>query len=195
MQQLEAVFFSQQPSRTRRKIFVVYGLGGIGKTQLCVEFARLYNERYTAVFWLNGSSKDTLRSSFVDIAGRLPSDEVSADLVQTLKHAKPDIDLVVQSVHRWLSLPSNRQWLLIIDNVDRDHAARNNDIQAYNVAEYFPGGDHGNIMITSRLSNFQHPRLRLTKVNQKQALGILQGNLEDIQSGMLGQLRLNTQCR
>jgi len=61
MQILERHFFSQQPHLTRRKMFVVHGLGGIGKTQLCIEFVRRYQEKYTAVFWLDGSSEDALQ--------------------------------------------------------------------------------------------------------------------------------------
>lgn len=66
MQQLEQFFHPAQPSSGRRRqVFVVNGLGGIGKTQLAVEFARKHHWRYSAVLWLDGSSID---KSFVDIA-------------------------------------------------------------------------------------------------------------------------------
>jgi len=34
----------------RQKVFVLYGLGGIGKTQLAVEFARRHYRKFSSVF-------------------------------------------------------------------------------------------------------------------------------------------------
>ena len=39
--------------RKERRIFVLHGLGGIGKTQLSLAYARKHQADYTAVFWLN----------------------------------------------------------------------------------------------------------------------------------------------
>ena len=57
MAQLEKFFGSDvDADRKRRKVFVVHGLGGMGKTQLCIEYIRRHKEDFTAVFWLDGSS-------------------------------------------------------------------------------------------------------------------------------------------
>lgn len=197
MRHLSTYFFPPRPSPIRRKVFVVHGLGGMGKTQLCVEFARKYQARYDAVFWLNGSSEDALKRSFVSVAARLPIGEVSADLAQAANDANIDIDIVVNSVLRWLSIPSNHQWILIIDNIDRDYAAREHDSQAYNVAKYYPDADHGSILITSRLSNLQSPQssLRLTKMSREQSLAIFQCNAGKIMSGASKSAPLRVQSR
>ncbi|KAJ9644080.1 hypothetical protein H2199_003948 [Coniosporium tulheliwenetii] len=134
MRQLEAFFYpTTTPTPPRRKVFVVHGLGGIGKTQLAIEFARKHHGRHSAVFRLDGSSQDRLKQSFVDIAYRLPRDQITADAAEALKHSNIDVDVVVGGVLRWLSLPSNQHWLLIIDNVDRDHLNKGKDPQAYDV--------------------------------------------------------------
>lgn len=39
-----------------RKVVILYGLGGIGKTQLAIRFARLHRGDFAAIFWLNGKS-------------------------------------------------------------------------------------------------------------------------------------------
>ncbi|KAH0329153.1 hypothetical protein KCU71_g792, partial [Aureobasidium melanogenum] len=176
MQKLEQHFFSQQPDLTRRKMFVVHGLGGIGKTQLCVEFVRQYQEKYSAVFWLDGSSEDALQRSFIDIVARLPANEVPLGLVRAAEQASPDQRSIVRGVLDWLSLPSNRRWLLVIDNVDRDHTTKERDPLAYDVKQYLPAADHGNILVTSRLSTLTAPRnsLRLTEVNCDQGRAILE---------------------
>ncbi|KAJ5546496.1 hypothetical protein N7494_004081 [Penicillium frequentans] len=56
----------------RRKIAVLHGLGGIGKTQLAVQFAREHQHEFTAVFWLNGKDRGTLLQSLSSVLPRLP---------------------------------------------------------------------------------------------------------------------------
>ena len=61
----------------RRKLFILHGLGGIGKTQISVEFTRKYQGSYSAVFWIDGLSKKRLRRSIADLASRLPQHQLS----------------------------------------------------------------------------------------------------------------------
>lgn len=56
----------------RRKICVVHGLGGIGKTQLAIEYARLHKASYTSFFWLDGKTEESLIQSLLLITSRLP---------------------------------------------------------------------------------------------------------------------------
>ncbi|KAF1360965.1 TPR-like protein, partial [Lizonia empirigonia] len=164
-------------TKHRQKVVAVYGLGGIGKTQLAVEFARKHHHRFSAVFWLDGSSKASLEQSFVDVAQRLPRDELTADGAARLSEAAVEADVAVRECQRWLTMPSNRHWLLIIDNVDRDHY-HYNDPQAYNVQTYFPHADHGSILITSRLPSLQRlgAGVKVGTVAAEQARAILENN-------------------
>jgi hypothetical protein len=172
-------------SNSRRKVYVIHGLGGMGKTQLAIEFARKHHERYSAVFWLDGSSRDKLNQSLADVAQSLPQEELTADTVQELRSPKIDVSVIVKAVLLWLSLPSNRCWLLIFDNIDRDHTLQgpHRDLQAYDVRDFFPAADHGSIIITSRLSRLQRLRTgskvlnsKLGTVNNEQAMVILENN-------------------
>lgn len=178
MHRLEQYFIPQpqQLNLTRRKMFVVHGLGGIGKTQLCIEFVRRYQKEYSAVFWFDGSSQDTLQRSFLSAVARLPADEVPLNLVHAAEQASPDQQLIVRGVLDWLSLPSNRQWLLVIDNVDRDHTTEVKDPLAYDIKQYLPTVDHGNVLVTSRLSTLTAPQnsLRLAEVDRDQGRAILE---------------------
>ncbi|KAL9065496.1 MAG: hypothetical protein Q9161_008201 [Pseudevernia consocians] len=56
MQSMEASLLPEDQNKQRR-IFVLHGLGGIGKTQLSIAYARKHQKTYTAVFWLNGQSR------------------------------------------------------------------------------------------------------------------------------------------
>ncbi|KAF2804503.1 uncharacterized protein BDZ99DRAFT_153321 [Mytilinidion resinicola] len=181
MRQLEQFFLHDTPATDRRKIFVVHGLGGIGKTQLAVEFAREHRRGFSGIFWLDGSSEASLKQTFVGMAQRLPWEELTADGVEMLKHSNVDVDVAVRECLRWLSLPLNRHWLLIVDSVDREYDDKD-DSQAYKVEDYFPHADHGSILITSRLGSLQGdgPGLMLGTVSTEQAVAILENNARKV---------------
>lgn len=66
----------QQRQRDRRKVFVLYGLGRIGKTQLSVEGARRHHRTFSSVFWLDGRTEDSLKQSVTTCASRIPAGQI-----------------------------------------------------------------------------------------------------------------------
>ncbi|KAF5844167.1 hypothetical protein GGP41_002254, partial [Bipolaris sorokiniana] len=186
MQALEKTLVKTSPATSRpRNVVIVHGLGGIGKTQLVVEFARKHQRQFSAVFWLDGSSEASLKQSFIDISQRLPRCELTADGVQMLSQATVEADAAVRECRQWLSISSNYHWLLIVDNVDRDHRDKG-DSQAYNVKEYFPDADHGSVLITSRLASLQRlgSGVKVGIVAAEQARAILENNAGRVVKGM-----------
>ncbi|KAK3111935.1 hypothetical protein LTR53_012311 [Teratosphaeriaceae sp. CCFEE 6253] len=124
-------FFNTPNEQARQNVFVVQGVGGIGKTQLCVEYTRQRKDDFSAIFWLNGSSKDALRQSLSSAVTRLPSRHANT---QTLSQAgAQDMDANINRIRHWLSIKENTMWLLVFDNVDRDWQAGpgQEDTQAY----------------------------------------------------------------
>lgn len=150
---LTQVLLPRSTDQMRRKVFILHGLGGIGKTQLSIEFMRKYQQSYSAVFWLDGSSKERLRRSITDLAGRLPQHQISEESRRYSQKGDVDVEKVVKDVLRWLSQALNNQWLLVFDNVDRDFSAQSIDPEGFSVKEYFPEADQGSILITSRLAS------------------------------------------
>ncbi|PSN58931.1 hypothetical protein BS50DRAFT_316695, partial [Corynespora cassiicola Philippines] len=177
MEKLERVLIHKARTNGRQKVIVLHGLGGIGKTQLAVEFARRHHHAFSSTFWLDGSSEVSLKQSFVGMARRLPQTELTADGMEMLKHSTIDVDVAVRECLRWLSLASNQDWLLIFDNIDRDFHNKD-DSQAYDVKVYFPHADHGSILITSRLANLQRhgSGVRVGAVDTEQARAILENS-------------------
>lgn len=99
------------------------------------------------------------------------ANEVPLSLVNAAEQAKPNRRLIVRDRVDWLSLLSNQQWLVIIDNVDGEHTTEEKDPLAYDVTQYPPLADHGSILITSRLSSLTGPRnsFCLTEVDHDHA--------------------------
>ena len=175
MGKLERAFFPQRNS-CRQKVLVLHGLGGIGKTQLAVEFARLHHRRFSSVFWLDGSSEDSLQQSIASCASRIPEGQISQISREYAKGGNSDLDAVIKEVMIWLRQPDNFGWLLIFDNVDRDYSLHDTDPNSYNVEYYISCTDHGAVLITTRLARLEQlgDSQQLSKVNRNQAKAIFQ---------------------
>lgn len=176
MRHLEQFLMSHgqaQPEDYRQQVVVLHGLGGIGKTQFAAEFARKHQAAFMSVFWLDGSSEDTLKQSIADCAGRIPKGQIPETSRKYSSCAHGDLDAVIGDFMEWLSRTDNKHWLIVFDNVDRDYQ-QGTDIDAYNVSKYIPEVDHGLILITTRLASLQQlgESLQLGTVDMSQAQAI-----------------------
>jgi len=57
---------------------VLHGLGGIGKTQLAITYAKRHKDNYSAIFWLNIKDEDSLKQSFANVAKQILREYPSA---------------------------------------------------------------------------------------------------------------------
>jgi tetratricopeptide (TPR) repeat protein/nucleoside phosphorylase len=113
----------------------IKGLGGIGKTQIAVEYAYRSREQghYIHMLWVNAASEETIITSFVAIAELLP--------MFAMKN-ETDQRKVVEAVKRWLE-ECEQQWLLIFDNADNA-----DDLPI--IQEYLPQQGNGSVLLTTR---------------------------------------------
>jgi hypothetical protein len=177
MQALEDMLLPRAEPIQRQKVHVLFGPGGIGKTQLAAEFARRHHGQFTSVFWLNGQSKGTLERSIASQASRIPAGQIAESSRLYAAGSSDDFETVVKDVMGWLARPDNTAWLLVFDNVDREFNERGGDTDAYDVRLYFSGADHGSVLITTRLAQLKQlgSSRPLTEVDQQQARAILEG--------------------
>ena len=87
-------------------ISIPEGSGYHGKTQIALEYAYRYLQKYEAVLWTQADTRESLISGYAAIAGvlNLPDKD------------KVDQNRVVTVVFYWLK--THAKWLLILDNAD-----------------------------------------------------------------------------
>ncbi|MDQ2715214.1 MAG: tetratricopeptide repeat protein [Chloroflexota bacterium] len=145
------------PAKTRRAALTqpqaIKGLGGIGKTQIVVEYAYRSRDldRYTHTLWINAASEEALIASFVTIADALPAFTMTDETDQRK---------LVEAVKRWLEQCEQR-WLLIFDNAD--------DLPL--VQAYLPQRGNGSILLTTRASAVGS----LTTSIEVEKMGLMEG--------------------
>ena len=133
-QDMESILQPQSDSPdSTRKVLILGGMGGIGKTQLAISYAKRHRHSYPSIFWLNANTEATLNNSLRAMANRILPPETVSEL---------DDDQVWVHISNWLSKLDNTRWLLMFDNHD--------DPDQYEITKYRPSVAHGSIIITTR---------------------------------------------
>ena len=147
-QELEDIHAALTGDGSRRTVFL-NGLGGIGKTQLAVAYAKRQKDSYSAIFWLDARDETHIKQSFGKIAKRIlryhPTARYLSDIDLT-----GNLDDLLQAVNAWLSEPDNRRWLVVCDNYDNPQVPGNNDLNAIEIRRYLPDAYQGFLIITTR---------------------------------------------
>lgn len=132
-EEMENILLPHNPRHSTRNSLVLGGMGGIGKTQLAITYAKRYYSCYSSIFWLNAKNEISLQSSLQSLAKLVLGPDVANGL---------EVDQLWDHVSHWLSKQDNKQWLLIFDNYD--------DPEQYSLTKYYPSATHGSIIITTR---------------------------------------------
>lgn len=147
-----------------RRVAVLHGLGGIGKSQLSIEYAYRHQSLYSSVFWIDATSQATLSRSALLMARQLathyetrwgdsdPDFERIGIMIGLpglvgpaglLVEAEADgLKLVVSAMEKWLASTGNNNWLIIFEN--------NDDIESVKLKDLVPTVEFGSIIITTR---------------------------------------------
>ncbi|KAK0730143.1 hypothetical protein B0H67DRAFT_560920 [Lasiosphaeris hirsuta] len=111
-------------------VFALCGLGGVGKTQVAIRFAKDYESSFQAVLFAHADEPANLIADFARFA-------VELGLVD---QEEPDYLYSCDQLKKWFE-ETDVPWLLILDNADNP----NNTL-----LDFWPRCDRGAILITSR---------------------------------------------
>ncbi|KAF8348016.1 hypothetical protein F5887DRAFT_1259533 [Amanita rubescens] len=143
------------PNDLARRSFLLYGMGGIGKTQICLKFMEDSEDQFSHLFWIDASSEATMTSAIRQIA--------KEHGLQASNNAKPS----VVTVMKWISSLKN-DWLMVFDNANHDP-----DV----VEKFIPPGNKGNILITSRNMSMgrvtSNKSMEVEEMNKGEAVSLL----------------------
>ncbi|KAJ9131272.1 Kinesin light chain [Coniochaeta hoffmannii] len=169
-------------SQPRRSL---YGLGGVGKTQIALAYAYWLQQTRpeVSVFWVHASSAERFRQAYAFIAEecRIPG------------HDDPKVDVLLL-VKRWLEGKDRGRWLMVIDNADdtqvffgrrAEPATIDMSGLARKVGSYIPDCAHGSVLVTtrnketgSRLANGKRP-IEVGHMDEDESDQLLRAELDD----------------
>jgi hypothetical protein len=146
------------------------GLGGVGKSQLAVEYAYQHQADFDVIWWIPAELPVQIQSSLAELGQRLelgsPS-EVNVAVGVVLDALKGSARGGIRAI------PHN--WLLIFDNAE----------DPQNVLPYLPTGGPGRILVTSRNSqwlNLARP-LEVDVFQRAESIELLQRRGPDLNHG------------
>jgi transcriptional regulator with XRE-family HTH domain len=131
LEHLQTVLTHESTIAALTQSYALHGLGGIGKTQLAIEYAYQHRSDYNAVLWVEAETQTTLVSSFMALAVLLTLPE----------KMEGDQTKIVAAILRWLN--EHKGWLLIFDNVE--------DLSL--LKPFLPASDQGALLLTTRLQS------------------------------------------
>ena len=157
--------FLKENQEDAQNVVAIYGAGGIGKTELVLQYTYSHQKDYMSVVWINAASRSTAETGFIQAmqdlviveaksaAGGQPNfAKIASDLgiiglvddkgiLALPEEDEAAVRRVVEGLKAWLAQYVNAPWLLVFDN---------HDDMSFALRDFFPTCSWGSIIITSR---------------------------------------------
>ncbi|KAF3291537.1 hypothetical protein TWF970_000751 [Orbilia oligospora] len=181
---------SEERSFKTARWLALVGPGGIGKTQIAIEYIHRTQTIYSAIFWISAVDENSIHNSFVDIMTQIVENQAAIMWpdsdpdyrklgrrlgIQAVIDEEGTIDdrpihakKIRTAFFNWLRLPGNDKWLLIYDNAD--------DLESFKLKDFFPKPGGGTIIISSRRPEFKrapYKQIEVDGLDEQDAIGLL----------------------
>ncbi|MCX5332314.1 FxSxx-COOH system tetratricopeptide repeat protein [Streptomyces sp. NBC_00140] len=112
----------------------LHGMGGVGKSQIAVEYVYRHNREYRLVWWIPSEQESQIIQSLVELGEQMGL------------QAGPEISAVPAVLDALRRGEPYDEWLLVFDNAEDPRTVR----------KYFPSDGPGSIVVTSRNSQWSN---------------------------------------
>ena len=154
----------------------LHGMGGVGKSQLALEYIYRHATEYDLVWWIPAELTTQIQQSLVELSRRMN--------LRVTSEANTAVPAVLEALRTGKPF---RNWLLVFDNAESPNA----------VQEYFPsapeGGPAGSVIVTSRnpqWNTLAHP-LEVDVFTRSESIQLLRrrnSDLTDEEANMLAEV-------
>lgn len=147
----------------------LHGMGGVGKSQLAVEYVYRHQGEYDLIWWIPSERPAQVSAELVELAQRMNLP------------VGPEANTAVPAVREALRLGRPyANWLLVFDNAESPEAIR----------RFFPSGGPGSIMVTSRnpqWANIARP-LEVDVFSREESVELLRNRGPELDEGSADRL-------
>src|ERR1022692_1937943 len=100
--ELRAYLVADSTALIGQPVQALYGLGGVGKTELAAEYAHRYRDDYDLVWWIRAEREDAVTAAFVALGKRLKLTEIRRDERDHSMGVVMDALVAGDPVDKWL---------------------------------------------------------------------------------------------
>jgi tetratricopeptide (TPR) repeat protein len=150
----------------------IVGLGGIGKTQVALEFAYRVKESRPeySILWIPALSMESVEQAYREI-----------ERTWDISRAKDEKEDVKELVRRRLTNKDAGKWLLVVDNAD-DMDLLFGTEDSHGIMDYLPQSENGLVLFTTRHQNAAVSLadgnvIELDQMDEKEAVSFLEKTL------------------
>ena len=151
----------------KTRVIPVYGAGGVGKSQLVLNYIQQHRHEYAAVFWVDAGSKAAIERDFIQIYQLLYNVHNHPGL------GSGRVEDAVPAVKRWF-YGREKTWLFVFDSADNvDHEREPSYI---NLRYFLPDDPSVQVVVTTRNANVrkmgQSKGVEVAEMEKKEATAL-----------------------